>query len=236
MGIFLVAVLVLQHRTTWVVLLAAVAYLLAASGANAAKLVAGGLVLAAAVIVLDFAGLEGSRTPFEAESLARSLQQATADDRTFQWRTERWSAALETNRARGTEAVVLGAGYGAPWVTFGPHAARTEPPHSQYVEFAVRFGIVGLGFWILLLARTARGLWRDRSVGAASGISNEFLLLVVLLLGIWSVAYSLVGVYPLVMGLAIGASAARTTEVAGRRRVAGPAEREGGVRSAQPAT
>jgi O-antigen ligase len=200
------AVVILQHRTVWAVLGVAAGYLFATARRKTGNLLAGGFLLLAAVLLLDLLGVQGSRTPFEAQGLTASLQQATADERTFEWRTQRWEATLESNAARGTVAVWFGSGYGTPWVESGVHATRTEPPHSQYVELAVRFGIVGLLLWSSLVIVALARLWRTRAWGKDADLSNEFLGIIITSLAVWSVTYSIVGAQPALLGFALAAA------------------------------
>jgi hypothetical protein len=203
--VFAAALALLQHRTLWVVLGIALIYLLVTSGMRATRLVAAGFVLLVAVATLDLLGVQSTREGFTGESLAASLQQATEDTGNFDWRVRRWEATIATNLERGADAVWLGAGYGQPWVTVGPHAARTEPPHNLYVEVFVRFGILGLLAWLGLLLAAIVRLWR-RSRTEPNSIASEFALLTILAMMAWSITYTLVGVQPLLLGLALGAA------------------------------
>lgn len=201
------SLIVLQHRTVWVAMALGLAMFAASSIRMLFVTVVGSVALVGLIVLLDIAGLQGSRAQFESEGLVSSLQAASEDSRTWEWRRQRWVATIETNTARGLPAVVVGSGYGTRWVEFGPHASRTEGPHSQYVELAVRYGLVGLVAWIYLYVVAVRSLYRRRGTdGDDSMFSDQFLCVVLGVQLAWSVTYSLVLLHPLLLGLAVSAS------------------------------
>jgi hypothetical protein len=200
----------LQHRTVWVALLVAFAILGLSAGRRVNRIAIVVAALFAVGIVVQSTGLAAPRTQFEAPSLAESLVVAAQDDRTYEWRQDYWRYTLETHGRRGTIAVATGAGFGAPWMTFGPLIDRLEGPHNQYIEIVVRFGLAGLLAWVWLLAWTGLRLWRHRRRGRGSGLSNYGLFTLLLMQATWSVTYWMDALQPLLFGLAVAAAAHRT--------------------------
>jgi O-antigen ligase len=165
---------------------------------------AGVLVIGVAAQSLGFVA---AREQFEGPTLAESMQAAASDDRTYEWRRDYWYYTVETHRERGPAAIVLGAGYGAPWMTFGPLVNRPEGPHNQYLEFFVRYGLVGALAFAWLLAWCMWRLWQHRRRGSATGLSNYGLLVLVMMHSVWSIAYWLDSWQPVLLGLVVAAAA-----------------------------
>lgn len=209
LGVLAASLVISQHRTVWIAVAFGIVLLSLSSPRAMFGALAGLVLVGALVVILDVAGVQGSRDHFEGDSLIGSLEAASEDSRNWDWRRQRWDAALETNAARGTPAVLVGAGYGTSWVDVGPHASRTEPPHSQYVELAVRYGVVGLAGWVWLYVSSVRGLRRQRGARSASvHLSNRWFTVLLATQLAWSVTYSLGGVHPVWLGLAISAGSA----------------------------
>jgi hypothetical protein len=200
----------LQHRTVWVALLVALAVLGLSAGRRLSRIAIVVAALLAVGVVVQLTGLVTPRSGFEAPSLAESLVVAAQDDRTYEWRQDYWRYTLETHRGRGSVAVATGAGFGAPWMTFGPLIDRLEGPHNQYIEIVVRFGLVGLVAWVWVLAWTGLRLWRHRRRGCGTGLSNFGLLTLLLMQATWSITYWMDDFQPLLLGLVIAAAANQT--------------------------
>jgi O-antigen ligase len=212
-GLLIGFAVLMQHRSVWVVVLAAIVGMAVMGARRSPRLVAVLAAIAVLGMTAQSVGFTSGRAGFEAESLAESMQMAAVDDRTWEWRQEYWRYTFETHRARGSSAMAVGAGYGAPWISFGPLVDRLEGPHNQYVDFLVRFGILGVVGWLTLLAWATRSLWRLRSIGSYSGLSNGSLLLLLLTQVVWSTAYWMDQWQPLLLGLVIAACVDARTDL-----------------------
>jgi O-antigen ligase len=202
-------ILILQHRTVWVAFACGLLLYALLSARSAVLVVAIALTSVALVVAMDTAGIRGTRTAYDGATLVSQLESATASRETFEWRTERWRATLDTNADRGLLAVVVGAGYRADWVENRPQADRREPPHSQYLEIAVRFGIVGLVTWAWLYVTSFRRLRNyRRSTKRSDSSLLTFFYIVLATQVVWSLSYSLTMIQPILLGLAIGATSA----------------------------
>jgi hypothetical protein len=144
--VFLAFVLVLQHRTVWVVTLAAIVYLLFREQRLAARAVPAfvlGLAVFAALVFTVF----GDGQAGIAEQLTDSAQSTG----TFQWRMDGWSALVTESGPDGLAEFIAGQPFGGGWARTMPNGHVVEvSPHSFYVEPFLRVGTAGLAILILL--------------------------------------------------------------------------------------
>jgi O-antigen ligase len=205
-ALFLGVATLLQHRTVWAASAVAVIYLVVLGGRRRSRLLVVIGAMAGLAVIAQLLGLAGSRTEFASTSLADSMVIAATDDRTYEWRQDYWRYTVETHHQRGPGAMLYGAGFGAPWMTFGPLVDRLEGPHNQYIEFYVRFGALGVGLWMALLAWVATRLWATRHHGTQVGLSNQALLVLVLMQVVWSITYWVDSWQPMLLGFALSAA------------------------------
>ena len=149
-GLAFVVVLLSQHRSVWVAttIMLAVAFATARRHwyAKAAVVVAALL----AVLVIEVGNLG------EAGVVAESLSIAASDTSTWEWRIDRWANVWSTHAARGTQAIILGSGYGYGWLS-GVVGVWEVSPHNGFIQVAVRLGLLGAA---LVFFPYAAAIWR----------------------------------------------------------------------------
>jgi hypothetical protein len=151
--IFLVFVLLLQHRTVWVLTAAGTLYLLFRERAIATRILT---ALAAAVVV--FAGLVFTVFDDAEAQLSEQLTSSAQSTGTFEWRVEGWVVLLTDHGPKNLEEVLLGRPFGLPWDRIMPNGNLvTVTPHSFYVEPYLRIGAIGLAALLLIYVIALRG-------------------------------------------------------------------------------
>jgi hypothetical protein len=204
--VFLGAVILLRHRTVWIlVLIAFLVYL--ATHADVARKVLGALTVA----VLVLSGL--LVTVFDAgdTQLTEQLAESATYVDTFDWRTEGWISLLQDRRASEVD-VVLGAPFGTGFARQVGTRIVDVSPHNLYLETYLRLGLLGLGLWLLLLGRSAAALRRNDGRGGL--LPNRVLLVLVTTQLVYSLAYDLRTVQGLLFGLVLAAASAAMASAA----------------------
>jgi hypothetical protein len=155
----------LEHRTVWAVLLAGALLLVARRRRPAHLLVLGGVAVLAVVVLALSGGSAGggvAGTRSGQVGVVSSFGDAATNAESWDWRTKRWGEVLDEHLARGPGAIVVGAGYGVPWLDVVT-TSHVVGPHNFALELLVRMGIVGLAATALLYVRALRrcGLGAD---------------------------------------------------------------------------
>jgi hypothetical protein len=143
-------ILMLQHRTVWVVAAVGVVWLLAASRQRRARLMVhlGVMLLMGAVFFLVLFGSD-------LDQVSSSLETSATNPDTFRWRVEGWKQLLTSHRDLEPLDRLIGQPFGAGYLRFIAGRAVIETPHNYYVQALLRLGIVGL---LLLIATYLTGL------------------------------------------------------------------------------
>jgi hypothetical protein len=196
----------LQHRSVWVSMAVGLLVSAVLSGRAILRLVPIAAIAALVIATVAGLGLGFGRDAFQGETVADSFLTAATADNTYNWRREYRELTIDTHIRRGPIAVAFGAGYGAPWMDQGPLIDRTEGPHNTYVEVVVRYGVVGLSFWLLLIFATARRLWARRTVAQGTGMSNQALLSLLAMQAVFMLAYEFSHWQPVLFGFCVAAS------------------------------
>lgn len=163
--VLLVFVVLLQHRTVWIVAAAGSVYLLYRERSVAKRILTG---LFAAVLLLG--GLVftvfGDDDDFS-EQLASSAQSTG----TFEWRVDGWVALISDAREEGgAMELSVGRPFGTGWERVMPNGNTTDvSPHNYYVEVFLRVGFAGVVAFILLHALVLRGTAAVSRFQAPSG-------------------------------------------------------------------
>jgi hypothetical protein len=146
----LLAIVLLQHRTVWVVLLVAFGVLALRDPRLGRKV--GSAVLAAGLVisVLMLAVFDDG-----ALSLEDELATAATNVQTWEWRMAGWRALLDQRGPDGVEEHLLGAPFGGGFQRLYDGRVVDVTPHNFYVEGYVRIGLLGMGLLLLLYARVA---------------------------------------------------------------------------------
>lgn len=140
-------IVLLQHRTVWVVTITSILYLLYRERAVARRLLA--VVAGASVVVAALAFTVFSRP--EAGALSDQLAYSAQATGTFEWRVEGWRMLLTDSGPKDLQELVLGRPYGTGWTrSFVPGWPIDVSPHNFYIESFLRVGIVGLAIILTL--------------------------------------------------------------------------------------
>lgn len=175
----LMCVVLLQHRSVWVVTIVGVLLLLYRERSLGPRLlVALGAALGVFALLLTL--VFGEQADMVTEDLADSAQNTG----TFEWRVQGWVAMLDPSGPGPSTIEEWSVGQ-----PIGISSERTLPngrvvsvsPHNFYIEVLVRVGIIGL---VLLLAAHARALsglarvHRERSVATSLLTANVLFVLI----------------------------------------------------------
>jgi hypothetical protein len=212
----LVFVVLLQHRTIWVIAAAGGLYLLFRERAFAGRILAALGVALVLFTVLLFTVFDGS-DDLLADQLSRSAQ-STA---TFEWRMEGWRALVVQRGPDGPAEFVAGQPFGGGWERVMANGNSVEvSPHSFYVEPYLRVGMVGLALLLALYAIALRGsaaVGRQevtRTTAAAPTLLTPNVLHTVIAVQLlYYVTYTPDAAQALLLGLGLAVA----TQLAGRR-------------------
>ena len=148
---FLAAVVVLQHRSVYAVMLLGAAVMVWRHRSTLSRrfvmAMIGCSILAAGafVTVLDAGELAGQASSADASSTV-----------TFEWRVAGWQVLLAESGPQGPEDALFGEPYGAGYERVLPTGGTVDvSPHNHYLEMLLRIGIVG----ILLVLIVGVGTW-----------------------------------------------------------------------------
>jgi hypothetical protein len=207
--VFLVFVVLLQHRTVWVIVLAGTIYLLFLERAVATRVLAG---LAAAAVL--FAGL--MFTFFDdPEFVTDALSSSAQSTGTFEWRIDGWIALVTSEGPDTPEEILIGQPFGTPWDRVMPDGQVVEvSPHSFYVEPYIRVGALGLTALLLVYALAYRGtlVVHRRGRNAPALVTAAVLHTMVAVQLLYFVTYSPDTAQAMLLGLAC---AVATTQASG---------------------
>jgi O-antigen ligase len=149
---FLVAVVLLQHRTVWIAAAFGVAYLLFRERALAKRAFSALLVATFLFTALMFT-VFGGNEDVVSEQLATSAQSTG----TFEWRVDGWTVLLADTIDAGINEVAVGRPFGTGWTrTMSSGGVVEVSPHNYYVEAFLRIGLVGLILLGLIYASALR--------------------------------------------------------------------------------
>jgi hypothetical protein len=208
--IFLPLVVVLQHRSVWVVLLIS-AILVARSLRRTRAIFMKATVTGAAVFaVVGFAFFGG--TIFKA--LAESYEEATTtresgQGSTFLWRMEGWFGLLLGEQMDSVGEVLVGNAFGTGWereITTGSGAKAIveASPHNYYVQTALRSGVIGVLLFVYVYYALIQRLLRRAAVDPERNLVFRCLAILLVCQLIYYIPYSADPVQAILLGVALG--------------------------------
>jgi hypothetical protein len=206
---FFAFVLVLQHRTVWVLAAAGTLYLLYRERAIATRVLS---ALAAALIV--FAGLAFTILDEPDVALGDQLAQSAQSTGTFEWRFDGWVALLRDSGPENATELLTGRPFGLPWDRVMPNGRVVEvSPHSFYVEPFLRVGAIGLAALLLVYAISLRGtLAAPRERPEAQSLMSPLLLHTIIAVQLlFYVTYTPDAAQAMLLGLGSAVAAVATT-------------------------
>jgi hypothetical protein len=202
-------VILLQHRTVWVIVMAGTIYLLYRQRAVTTRVLVG---LAATLVVFGALVFTLFDEPdvVVAEQLARSAQSTG----TFEWRVTGWAALITEGGPDGPVEIAAGQPFGGSWERRIYGGVVDVSPHSFYVEPYLRIGIVGLTALLLVYSLALRGtllVGRRSRAGERALLSPSSLHIVIAVQLLYFITYTPDAAQALLLGLgcAMAAEAAR---------------------------
>jgi hypothetical protein len=154
--VFLVFVLILQHRTVWIVTSVSMVYLLYRERSltrNVLGAIGAGLALMA---ILSFTVLENHDL-----EVTDSLADASQNTDTFSWRVAGWRAVMRDAGPEGMVEWVVGRPMDVGWDRIMMHGEAIVTvdvsPHNYYLSALLRVGIVGLVAILAVYAMALNG-------------------------------------------------------------------------------
>jgi uncharacterized MnhB-related membrane protein len=174
----LVLVVLLQHRTVWIVTAVGVVLLFYRERAIARR---------ALTILLSVIGLLAalSFTLFDSPDvqLGEQLASSAQSTGTFEWRYDGWRALLTDSGPENSAEVLVGLPFGSGWERTLPNGGTIEShisPHNFYLETFLRVGALGLVLLVALYVLALRHTTASRSrFGSAGGLLSPSVLHVI---------------------------------------------------------
>lgn len=206
-NVFLLTVVVLQHRSVWLSTLVALAILaVLARRARPVLLKQAGLLAVFVPLFLGIAIAAGMDTKPLTESIAKSTETAVKGEGTVDAREMSWQALLAGYNRAQTIDKVLGAPMGSGYLRFtgGIYDPRVQfSPHNFYIQVLLRGGILGA---VLLVIALCVAAWRAlRSARRTGNAVSHWLAATVFMSAAFFIPY---GAF-VPTGLAIGLAQAR---------------------------
>ena len=211
-------IVLLQHRTVWIVAVVAGIFGLAIwvrvqlRHRRTAVVALAGIAL---VVAIPLATLALANTA----SVRQSVEEATGEQTTLTWRIDGWRKLLRRNH--GASDIIVGNASGSDWARRymrGPQGGlypNEVSPHNEILDSYLRLGVFGV---VGLCGLVGAILVRRSAVGAAVGLPEWSVVLLLLAIGVYSLTWSLDSMQGLIIGaLASGA-------VRGRAHGAGVAD------------
>lgn len=203
--LLLICVVLLQHRTLWVVTFVSIALLFLSAGKIRSKAASTFLVGALVGTALLIPFLSAGHLDTVQQSLAHSVQEVGKDNSTMAWRLQSWRALVEQWAHGGPLVNLVGFPFGSGFARHIEAAQQelTQSPHSQYVTVLLRTGVVGI-LTMLLAYYFAVVAMRKLPAHTNQGLIDGKLLMA-LLLGqlLFFVTYSVQYIQLLPLGLSL---------------------------------
>lgn len=140
-------VVIMQHRTVWVVMMATIVVVLLLEARLRNRLL---MILAIGTVLTGVGTLAvyGDRG-------SEILGESATDTGTFEWRLEGWRVLLDEQLRNGVDTLVgrpMGAGFERYLASLGYSVA--DSPHNYYIELLLVGGVLGVGFLLFIYARS----------------------------------------------------------------------------------
>lgn len=189
----------LQHRTVWVSLVAGLAVMVMRDQRLARRTAAIGAAALATIAVLGLTVLGQTEA-----DVGQQLERSATEYGTLEWRYQGWVALLTDNRADSPVEVLAGKPFGHDFDRrFGGRLVDSSP-HSYYIEPYLRVGLIGLMALLTIYAFCLRWLrTRDRQGGL---LTNEVLFVLLVTHLVFYITYAAQPTHGVLLGIGIAAA------------------------------
>jgi hypothetical protein len=168
---FLLAVIVLQHRTVWIALTVG---LLVVAWRDLR--VRRSVVVVLGLVTFTVVSLQMvAPSTFNSSSLAESLSGSSNLD-TFDWRVEGWGSLISTEGPSTRGDVLIGTPYGTGFDRIVGGIRTDVQPHNYYLNQYLRHGILGLAAFLMMYLYVVSALRRQPPTGGI-GFSDPGIVL-----------------------------------------------------------
>jgi hypothetical protein len=216
--ILLVFVVLLQHRSVWVVTAAGVVYLAYRDRELSKRVMTAlivGLVIFTTLLFTVFA---------EDDEVSEQLSTSAQSTDTFEWRVNGWLALFRDSSPGDPVEWAIGKPYGSGWQRVAASTGQTieVSPHNFYIESLLRVGIVGLTALLLAYAIALRGprFTNNAPSGQTGLLTSGMLQVVVGIQLLFYMVYSSNAAQAMLLGLACAVAANSVTAETGPRSAA----------------
>jgi hypothetical protein len=206
-GLFAFVVL-LQHRSVWVVAAAGVVYLLYLDRSLTTRVLS---VLVSAVLVLSV--LVFTVFPDQSDEVGEQLAASAQRTETFEWRVEGWRALLRDSGPETPSELLVGQPFGRGWDRQFNGLTVDVSPHNFYLEVVLRLGLVGLVVLLLVYTLALQGTRPRGAAGPSRApglVSRAGLHVAVAVQLLFFIPYGPNASQALLVGLALSLATART--------------------------
>jgi hypothetical protein len=194
-------VVILQHRSVWVV--GIVAFLMILQFEKDRAPVITMTLIIACVVMAAWTFLDLGRSTL-GEALLQSTNAAITPDEqnTFLWRYNQWSMYYQGDYLSGVREWMIGKPFGAP---YGSMFGLSEvSPHNWYVSIMLRMGVLGIATIVAILSLVLTSLWRLSASQVTTAYEAKMLLLLLVTQLVFSTVYGPGIEQCIFMGSAIG--------------------------------
>ncbi len=202
--IFLVAILILQHRSVWIAVLACLLALLWIDKSARKRLLGGVGILAiplgGMILLLSF--VNGSDQVLT--SVASSAGEVGSSHSSFTWRINSWEELLKQWIYSGPLQYLFGNPFGSGFSRYieGVEGATVEAPHNFYVQTLLRVGLLGV-FALLMSYWTVIFSWAKKNIKKNMSPQDYMLPLLLFSQLVYFIPYSANYVQCVLLGLAL---------------------------------
>ncbi|MGV8894756.1 MAG: O-antigen ligase family protein [Burkholderiaceae bacterium] len=204
--LFIIVILLLQHRSVWLSVVAGVGVLYFVINEKITKKIA---PVAGIFIILIVVGVFMTTTDFGKKAIASiedSGTSAAQGEGTVAARTYSWTQLLKQWDGGGVKTHLIGFPFGTIHSRYESDLSKQAveyAPHNYYLETLLRTGVIGLATFLLICIWAVYGLWkRGRSRTPVAAYSGIFLALLVAEI-IYFIPYGATYEQSIIFGLAL---------------------------------
>lgn len=155
-------VLLLQHRSTWVSLIAGLGYLTFRAPEVRGRLLRSLIRLVGVGALVGFVLLSSQWDVIETSLNRAVLEALNTQESTFVWRIEGWVSLLSGSYLTSFAEYVFGKPFGSMYERVIRGIIVVVSPHNYYLQTFLRVGVVGLGFLLAYYGRMVSEVRRVR--------------------------------------------------------------------------